>query len=259
LKLSGNEIEFREKIGDVELTGKIDRIDIGENEAGKFVRVIDYKSSSKNIDLNEMISGTQIQLITYIDWVSKKQNAIPAGMLYFNLIDPIIKSNKNLSEEELEDEIRKKFRMQGLILADVNVIKMMDSSLETGSSQAVPVSLNASGMVSKTGNSTITKEEFTSLQKTANRIIQNISKEILKGNIDIKPMYNLKTKTSSCKNCPYKVICGFDVNYNNYAFVQNKSKDEILEEIKNPPTVASDGPPPFSKGEPPAVEGQEEE
>ena len=64
-------------------------------------------------------------------------------MLYFNLIDPIIKSNKSLTEEELEEEIRKKFKMQGLILADINVIKMMDKTLEKGSSKSIPVSLNA--------------------------------------------------------------------------------------------------------------------
>ena len=109
---------------------------------------------------------------------------------------------------------------------------MMDTSLETGSSKAIPVSLNASGAIGKTGNSTITKEEFTSLQKTANRIIQNIAKEILKGNIDIKPSYNVKTKISSCKNCVYKAICGFDANLSSYAFVRNKTKDEILEEIQ---------------------------
>jgi len=230
--LFGNEIEFKEKKGDTELTGKIDRIDIGENEEGRFIRVIDYKSSSKNIDLNEMMAGTQIQLITYIDSISKKENAIPAGMLYFNLIDPIIKSNKNLADMELENEIRKKFRMQGLILADVNVIQMMDNKLEKGNSKVIPVSINANGTIGKVGNNTITKEEFTNLQKTANKIIQSISKEILRGNIDIKPMYNMKTKISSCKSCTYKTICGFDTNFNNYSYIQNKSKEEILEKIK---------------------------
>ena len=74
MRFRGNEIEFKDKIEDTELIGKIDRIDIGENEEGKFIRIIDYKSSSRNIDLNEMIAGTQIQLITYIDSVSRKEN-----------------------------------------------------------------------------------------------------------------------------------------------------------------------------------------
>ena len=140
-EVQGNEVEFREKIGEVELVGKIDRIDVAENEEGKYIRIIDYKSSSQDINLNEMIFGTQIQLITYIDCIANKQEAAPSGMLYFKLIDPIIKANKNLTEEELEEEIRKEFKMAGLILADVNVIKMMDKSLENGESSVVPVSL----------------------------------------------------------------------------------------------------------------------
>jgi len=114
----------------------------GKSEEGKFIRVIDYKSSSKDIDLNEMLAGTAIQLITYIDKMSEKENALPAGILYFNLIDPIIKSSKNLTDEELEEKIKKEFRMQGLVLADVNIIKMMDKTLETGGSKILPVSLN---------------------------------------------------------------------------------------------------------------------
>lgn len=48
---------------------------------------------------------------------------MPAGVLYFNLIDPIIKSSKSLTKEEIEEEIRKKFKMQGLVVADVEVVK----------------------------------------------------------------------------------------------------------------------------------------
>ena len=82
------------------------------------------------------------------------------------------------------------------------------------------------------GNSTITREEFTLLQKKANRIIQNISGEIVKGNIMIEPVYNAKTKTTTCKYCTYSGICGFDANLNSYAYVGNKTKDVIMEELK---------------------------
>ena len=82
------------------------------------------------------------------------------------------------------------------------------------------------------GNSTITKEEFTLLQKQTNRVIENISKEIMKGNIEIKPIYSLKTKTATCKYCIYKGICGFNKKLNHYEYVGNKAKNTILEEFK---------------------------
>ena len=58
-EILGNELEFKKRIDNVEITGKIDRLDGVETEKGKFIRIIDYKSSDKNIDLNELISGTR--------------------------------------------------------------------------------------------------------------------------------------------------------------------------------------------------------
>ena len=59
---------------------------------------------------------------------------MPAGILYFNLIDPKIKLSEKISEEKIEEELRKQFKMKGLILADVNIVKKMDKKLEKGNS-----------------------------------------------------------------------------------------------------------------------------
>ena len=63
--------------------------------------------------------------------MAQKENAEPSGMLYFSLIEDVVRTNKNLSDEELAAKIREKFQMNGLILADVNIIKMMDKTLES--------------------------------------------------------------------------------------------------------------------------------
>lgn len=76
-KILGNEVEFSEKIDNVEIVGKIDRLDSAENEDGKYIRIIDYKSSTKNLDLNKMVTGLQIQLLTYIDVMAKKTKQEP--------------------------------------------------------------------------------------------------------------------------------------------------------------------------------------
>lgn len=228
----GNEVEFTKKINNVEIVGKIDRIDVAENEEGSFIRIIDYKSSSKSLDLNKMVTGLQIQLLTYVDIMAEKTNKEPVGMLYFNLIEPIISKNKNLSDEEIEEEIRKAFRMKGLILSDIKIIKMMDNKLEGGASKAIPVTLDKSGNISQIRSSVLTKEEFTSLQKKIKKLIKQISDEILSGRIEIKPTYNPKQKRATCEYCPYKTICGFNPKKNTYEYIPNKTKDEIFEELK---------------------------
>ena len=153
-------------------------------------------------------------------------------MLYFNLIDPIISKNRNLSDEEIEEEIRKAFKMKGLILSDIKIIKMMDNTLDTGSSNIIPVALDKDGNISNTRSSVITKEEFTLLQKKIRKLIKQISNEILSGKIEIKPTYNAKEKKSACEYCPYKTICGFNPKQNGYSYVPNKTKDEIFEELE---------------------------
>jgi len=229
---SGTEIEFNKTIENIEIIGKVDRIDLAKNEEAEYIRIIDYKSSQKNIDLNQVIAGTQIQLLTYIDAISKERAKEPAGVLYFNLIEPIISEDKNLTEEQIKEKIRKSFRMKGLILADIKVIKMMDKKVEKGSSEIIPVYIDKEGSISNTRSNTITKEQFKDLQKTIEKTIKQIAKEILSGKIEIKPIYDKKTKTSNCKYCEYKTICAFNPKENEYKYIQDKTKEQILEEIK---------------------------
>lgn len=243
-EIFGNEVEFKkdkkykpivielDNGKKVEITGKIDRIDLAKNKDGKYVRIIDYKSSIKNIDLNEFVAGLQIQLLTYLDAVTKIEDVIPAGVLYFNLIDPIVKADRNISDEEIENEIKKQFKMQGLILADVNVVRMMDKTLEKGASNVVPAYIDASGNLSNTRSSVVTKEQFQSLQKYTKKIIKQIAEEIFSGEIGINPSYNSKKKKTPCEYCEYKSICNFDKTKNEYNYVPNLEKQVVLDMIK---------------------------
>ena len=132
----------------VEITGKIDRVDIMKNPDGTYVRIIDYKSSVKNIDLNQVFYGLQLQLLTYLNETCKVEDFIPAGVLYFNLINPTIGTDKNLTDEEVEEKIRQEFKMKGLILADVNIIKKMDTNIENepkGISKIIPATIKKDG------------------------------------------------------------------------------------------------------------------
>lgn len=231
-EVAGNEVEFNEKIGNMEIYGKIDRMDIGKNEDGEYIRIIDYKSSDYDVNLNQVIAGRQIQLMTYIDAISRQENKEPAGIFYFKLMEPIIKDSKNLSDEEIENRIRKSFKMNGLILADIKVVKMMDKKLETGYSDIIPVYVDTKGNLNMSKSRVITKEDFSNLQKTVRKIIKQISNEILNGKIEIKPMYDKSGKKASCEQCSYKSICAFNPKINSYEYSQKKTKEEILDEIR---------------------------
>ena len=242
--IEGTEIEFGKKGkyesiilnlengNKIEITGKIDRIDTATVEDEKYLRIIDYKSSAKNIDLNEVYAGLQIQLLTYTDAICKKEDIMPAGVFYFSLLEQMVKAEKRMSEEEIEQMIRKNFRMKGLIVADVKIIKMNDNTLKTGSSKLVPAAITSTGAINEKWTNGVKSEEFKILQEYIYKTIKDISKEILNGNIDLKP-YNKKGKTP-CEYCEYKAICGFNPRENNnkYNYIDQKSKDEIIQKMK---------------------------
>ena len=244
-KLEGTEVEFGEKgkykpiILDlengkkVEITGKIDRIDITKDEKNTFVRIIDYKSSVKNLDFGNVYAGLQLQLITYLDAVCKLEDFVPAGILYFNLLEQLISSNKKLSAEEIEQKIKNNFKMKGLILADVKVAKMQDKNLESGGSEIIPAYIDKTGTLSPKKSSIATQEEFSKLQNYINKTIKEIANEIFNGNMELKPFY--KNKKTPCEYCSYKSMCGFNSEAckRNYRFINKLNKDEILEKINH--------------------------
>ncbi len=214
----------------VEIIGKIDRVDIAKDENGKYLRIIDYKSSDNFIKLNDVVYGLKLQLLTYLDAACKMENVEPAAVLYFNLVEE--KLDKRKTKEEIEEEIKKNFRMKGLLVADVKLIKMMDKTLETGSSNIVPAYIKSDGEIAESKSSVLPRDNFKMLQKYIIKTIKNISKEILSGNINIKPYY--KNKETPCEYCNYKAICGFDNNKfsNEYNYIPNLTKEEILQKIE---------------------------
>ena len=54
------------------------------------------------------------KLFTYLDAMCKQEDYLPAGVLYFSLIDPIIKADGRMEQEQIAEEIRKRFKCKGL-------------------------------------------------------------------------------------------------------------------------------------------------
>ena len=245
-EVEGTEVAFDEKKGTykpieiklengktVEIVGKIDRIDIAKDENNKYLRIIDYKSSVKDIDYTNIYAGLQLQLITYLDAMCKIEDFIPAGILYFNLLEQIINSDKKMTDEEIEEKIKNNFKMKGLILADVRVAKMQDNNLMASTqSKIIPAYMDKTENLSPKKSSIATKEEFEKLQKYVNNTIKEISEEILNGNIKLKPYY--KNKKTPCEYCSYKNVCGFNSGLykTEYNFINKKQKEDIFEKLE---------------------------
>ena len=238
-EISGSEVEFGKgkSLSAVEielsdgnkllLNGKIDRIDIAKTEEGKFIRIIDYKSYNKELKLSDIYYGLQLQLLVYLDAAMEK-DLLPGGMLYLKLDDPIMKTKKNISKEEIEEEINKKLRMKGVILSDARLIKAMDTNMINESS-VLDLSVKKDGtFTSKVP--VATKEQFTELRNHMKKILKQMGDEILNGNIKNEPVK--KKSKSACEFCDYKLICRFDKELGNkFKIINDLKNDQVFEQL----------------------------
>lgn len=221
----------------VYLVGRVDRIDTLDLDENTYIKVVDYKSGSKKFSLTEVYYGLQIQLLVYLDALIKnskyilEKQVIPGAILYFRIDDPIIKSKKQLSEEEIKDSIMKELKMSGLLLKDINVVKAMDNDIEKNS-LIIPAQIKKDGNFSS-NSSVITEEQFDILRKYVNEKMIEICEEMLSGEIKLTPCKN--KNVSYCDYCDYSSICQFDTGLesNKYKIILKKSNDEAWNLIKS--------------------------
>lgn len=222
----------------MELVGRIDRVDKAVDEEDHvFLRVVDYKSSEKDLSLSEVYFGLSLQMLTYLDIIiahSKELvevKASPAGVLYFHVHNPIVHSKKLLTIDQIEQEIMKSFKMKGLILNDQNVVQLMDRSLESGNSQIISAGINKDGTLRK-GSKVATLEEFSDLRQYMRQLYEKTGNDIVSGAVDIAP-YKLKDK-KPCTFCAYKSVCQFDesIESNQYRLLTSKNNQETVELVR---------------------------
>ena len=224
---------------EINLIGKIDRVDEFEENDGKYIRIVDYKSGNKSISLSDVYYGLQLQLLVYLDAILESAskgdgNLSPAAILYCRIDNPIAKFNEDKDDEEVREAILKDMRMKGLIIKDAHIIKEMDKSLADGarkSSLVIPANLTKDGNIGKSTNG-VTYEEFEILRNYVKKTVKDLCKEMVSGNIGIDP-YKNKNGTS-CDFCSYSAICQFDTTMkdNKYRILNNKDNEEVIKLMK---------------------------
>jgi ATP-dependent helicase/nuclease subunit B len=203
----------------LKLTGVIDRVDVLELNGKKYIKIIDYKTGAVKFDPDALGFGAQLQLTAYLDAIIKnsKDEAEPAGILYFHLDDPIISFAED-SDEKLERDTIKRFKMSGVTLDDENVIKAMDKNIDKWS-DIIPVYLSKNGVGAR--SSVISQEDFKKLRQFVTRKITDAGKDMARGNISARPYKKEKNAETACLFCEYKPICKIDS-------VTSKSKFNIM-------------------------------
>lgn len=183
----------------IRLHGFIDRIDASSG----YARIIDYKSSSKQLSQQDVFAGLQLQLITYALLAEKEFQKTILGAYYYSMKNenipiaagrmtrrPVAYQPFGMEEYKEQEKAAKKLR-GWTMHEDAEII-------DDDASHIYGLRLNKDGdiKIRTTYDLSVIKEHFST-------IYAKIGTSLLQGNIDCTPT------SDACMFCPYAPICRF--------------------------------------------------
>ncbi|MEE1280573.1 MAG: PD-(D/E)XK nuclease family protein, partial [Oscillospiraceae bacterium] len=175
--------------------GNVDRVDIKEQNGKTYVRVIDYKSGGKVFKKEELSYGLNLQMFLYLFAIWENGSSrysgdiTPSGILYMPAKRPDYKKKGGESIDKIRSEQDKKFKMSGFILDD-EAVKTPDTKKY----------LNAASD---------DLSEFSAIKNQTEKLLCSMADSLKLGELSINPIY-VDNKNVGCKNCDYRMICGFE-------------------------------------------------
>ena len=206
------------------ITGKIDRVDMYRKDDKIYVKVIDYKSGSNKISLDEIYNGVKLQLMVYlhsiVNDVSRKFNdkkVIPAGAVYNHIDSPIVRIEKTSVDtvEEYKDKLLEALRPEGII--NYYAVDCFDE-WESGKSKAVALKKKKDGTI-EIGDDVVTSEQLNCLTEYAVKKMHSMQEMINKGETEANPL------ESACTYCAFSRVCGFDSKKHSYRKLESLKND----------------------------------
>lgn len=214
----------------VKLTGRIDRADVLKTGGGSFVRILDYKSGAKRFELDDVFWGLNLQLAVYISAMCTPENAPivgenpkPAGMLYFQLSDPVLDASPADDTAVLEKMRAQKFKLKGLLVNDETILKAMDANLGA-TSDILPVQIHSSGI----RGSVATGPQFEVLDAYVKKTVKRLLSELESGCVNISPYK--KGNETACTYCRYAAFCAH--NGHTYREIQTQKPEKIWQAME---------------------------
>ncbi len=185
----------------VQLIGTVDRADEWVEENGtRWVRVVDYKTGSKKLDLKEVYCGLDCQMLLYLFSLTRDKSgrftgAEPAGVLYL-LADP---APETTSRDKAARSVE--YKIDGLVVDEPRVFDAMDAN-ETGKYLPFSFRNGVPSPYQKDKRADIAK--LNRIELHLDDLVTRMGEQLYDGQIAAEP---LVTGRSPCQWCDYGFIC----------------------------------------------------
>lgn len=219
----------------IHIRGRIDRMDTLAHEDDLYVSVVDYKSSKKQLDMNHVYAGVQLQLLTYLEvakrfiQIEQRKKIRPFGAFYLHVHDPVLKNDRKQNTLRHEKWL-KEYKYKGLVLNDGDILR---SAIAEENDAVFPVRLTKSKTIhGQDIKQTVSNEQMDILGAFVMEKMKEAGRRILSGDISLIPLAD-DPYIPSVKG-EYASISQFDVlnPENTYRQLPKNNTDEILEKMK---------------------------
>ncbi|XJS11751.1 PD-(D/E)XK nuclease family protein [Aerococcaceae bacterium WGS1372] len=226
--------------GKLNISGKIDRIDIAQTNKASFLQIIDYKSGKKDFDIIDTYYGLDLQVLTYL---SVALNNYPNSLAFGAFYQPLLHSYLDIADKQLiqkshlnnldvmsQDQLENN-RLKGFVSLPEEDLLIVDGSIEeTNKSLIYPVTLKKDGNY-MASSKVFTQNELDTLLNYVHLKFKQAADEIQSGNIELNPFKENQFTTSLQTN--YRVISGFDATENYQAYrAKSINKKKVIEQMK---------------------------
>ena len=187
----------------VQLVGTVDRADEWVEEDGtRWVRVVDYKTGTKKLNLKEVYCGLDCQMLLYLFSLTRDKSgrftgAEPAGVLYL-LADP---APKTTNRQQAQQDVQ--YELDGLVRDEQKVFDAMDAD-ETGRYLPFGYRNGAPSPSQKDKRADIAK--LNRIQLHLDDLVTQMGQQLYDGQIAAEPLV-AGAGRNPCVWCDYSFIC----------------------------------------------------
>ena len=187
----------------VQLVGTVDRADEWVEENGtRWVRVVDYKTGTKKLNLKEVYCGLDCQMLLYLFSLTRDKSgrftgAEPAGVLYL-LADP---APKTTNRQQAQQDVQ--YELDGLVRDEQKVFDAMDAD-ETGRYLPFGYRNGVPSPSQKDKRADIAK--LNRIQLHLDDLVTQMGQQLYDGQIAAEPLV-AGAGRNPCVWCDYSFIC----------------------------------------------------
>ncbi|HIS50985.1 MAG TPA: PD-(D/E)XK nuclease family protein [Candidatus Gallacutalibacter pullistercoris] len=208
--------------GTVTIGGKIDRVDLAELHGETYVRIVDYKTGTKEFKLTDVLYGMNLQMLIYLAALIENGGLQGAGILYMPAVQPLVPADRQTPPDKIEKEAEKKLKMNGLVLDDPEVITAME---EKATGKYIPVALKNGEPARR--DYVLSQAQLEQVTAYVKSLVRQMKKRLVHGDIAALP---LLVNQRGCQWCPYFPVCGKEFGDKDVCKVRF-SKEEALERM----------------------------